>query len=276
VGAASGGNPEGTGQVASQVTSTPGPGTRAPFDRRSVVLRLRDELQDLVRSRRLSANDQMPTEAEIAEQFGVSRTTVREAYKLMEQDGQIVVRHGRGRFVSALAGLRVERPVTEFESVNEMLTNLGYQPKTRVLALEAGPPTAPEAQALELDPDEGIIRVRRLRLHDDEPLVLSVNTFRQSLLGGVDVHALGFEFSITEWLGTLGRAPVSSAAEIGATFLPADMRTQVGRFASEPWLVTTERCVDHTGSPVLFSCDYHRGDIFTFRVLRRRTSDRPG
>jgi len=43
--------------------------------------------------------DRLPTERELAEQFGVSRTAVREAMKALAQKGLIQVRPGRGTFV---------------------------------------------------------------------------------------------------------------------------------------------------------------------------------
>jgi DNA-binding GntR family transcriptional regulator len=52
--------------------------------------------------------------------------------------------------------------------------------------------------------------------------------------------------------------------------MPPDLEelSEVNR--QQPWLLITERCVDANGEPVLFSQDFHRGDLFTFHVLRRR------
>ena len=59
----------------------------------------------------LKAGDRIPTEAELCAAFGVSRPSVREALRLLEQERLIVTEHGRGRFVTAAAALnqKVER-----------------------------------------------------------------------------------------------------------------------------------------------------------------------
>ena len=48
----------------------------------------------------LKRNDQLPSEAAIAKQLGVSRNTLREAYISLENEGIIVRRHGIGTFIA--------------------------------------------------------------------------------------------------------------------------------------------------------------------------------
>jgi GntR family transcriptional repressor for pyruvate dehydrogenase complex len=48
----------------------------------------------------LKIGDQLPAERELAEQFAVSRTAVREAVKALHQKGLIEIRPGRGTFVT--------------------------------------------------------------------------------------------------------------------------------------------------------------------------------
>jgi len=50
---------------------------------------------------KLSPGDQLPTERELAQQFGVSRTAVREAVKTLTEKGLVESFYGRGTFVTA-------------------------------------------------------------------------------------------------------------------------------------------------------------------------------
>ncbi len=52
----------------------------------------------------LSAGQKMPTEAELAERFDVSRTVIREAARLLVQRGLVTVRPGRGMTVAVMDG----------------------------------------------------------------------------------------------------------------------------------------------------------------------------
>jgi GntR family transcriptional repressor for pyruvate dehydrogenase complex len=58
-----------------------------------------EQIKERILSRDLQDGDQLPTERELAEQFGVSRTAVREAIKALTQNGLVEVRPGRGTFV---------------------------------------------------------------------------------------------------------------------------------------------------------------------------------
>ena len=84
-------------------------------DSRPMSARVRDQLIELFHARHLGPGDRVPSEAEIAELCGVGRSTAREALKLLEQDGMVLVERGRGRFLSSLSALHIERPVTRFE-----------------------------------------------------------------------------------------------------------------------------------------------------------------
>lgn len=240
------------------------------IDRRSIVLQLRDELRRLIGG--LGTGDQLPTEAEISARYGVARGTAREALKLLEQSGLLAVQRGRGRFVSAIAKqLQVTRPVTEFESVTKMLRGLGYEPTNRVLSVILDVPTAEESAALELSPLTRVVRLRQLRMHKGEALIYEVNTFPASLLGDADPAAEPFQGSLNEWLEARGHGPVSSAATLRAMAIPAEAASLPEVDHDQPWLLITERCVDHQGNPVLLSHDYHRGDVFSFQVIRHQT-----
>jgi GntR family transcriptional regulator len=238
-------------------------------DQRPVALQVSDDLRERIASS-MAPGDQIPTEHELAAQYAVSRATVREALKLLEQDGILDVRHGRGRFVSAASGLLVNRPVTTFESLTEMLKALGYEPQSRVVSAEIGEATEEEGTALDLAAGSPVVRLVRLYEQKGRALIVSINAFDVALLGGADVADVDFSGSLDHWLKEHGRQPQSSAAQIRAEMLPADTAALTGADPGAPWLSITERCVDATGASVLFARDFHRGDIFTFHVLRRR------
>lgn len=238
-------------------------------DRRSVVVQLRDALRELIEE--MEPGDRLPSENELVARFGVARGTIRESLKLIEQDGLVDVHHGRGRFVSAVADLGVNRPITRFEGVTEMLRALGFEPRTRILLVARAAADDVEARALGVEPGADVVRLARLRTNRRTPLVLSINAFRAELLGELPVEKADFSGSLHAWLSARGAAPVSSAAQIRAVTLPEEHRATIGEpAASNAWLLTSERCFDATGGVVLFSRDYHRGDVFSFHVVRRR------
>jgi GntR family transcriptional regulator len=140
-------------------------------DSRTLAVQLRDRIADLIRAEGLSPGDRLPTEAQLTQRFKISRPALREALKLLEQDDLIYVEHGRGRFVSALSAVQVDRPITVFESVTDMTRHYGYKTANKVLSISEEQPERQVAENLRLGPGDRVIRIERIRLHDDEPIL---------------------------------------------------------------------------------------------------------
>jgi GntR family transcriptional repressor for pyruvate dehydrogenase complex len=87
---------------------------------------------ETILSNRLSVGDRLPSERELGEQFGVSRTVVREAVRELVAKGVIEVRSGSGLRVAAVAASAVSESMSlflrggalDFEKVHEVRTLL--------------------------------------------------------------------------------------------------------------------------------------------------------
>jgi GntR family transcriptional regulator len=230
---------------------------------------VRDQLIALFEARHMAPGDRVPSEAEIAELCTVGRSTAREALKLLEQDGIVLVERGRGRFLSSLAALHIDRPVTRFESTTDMLEALGYHgAQALVLSAAEDKPDDAEREALGLADDDSVIRLERLRSRGDEPLVYSVETLPRNCIPGPVKH-VNWAGSLTDLLAAQGYLMASSAARIQAQDLPQEAQDTYHLAGLGPWLLITETVVTTAGRPVLRSQDYHRGSLFAFNVLRR-------
>jgi GntR family transcriptional repressor for pyruvate dehydrogenase complex len=70
-----------------------------PIGRQSLVDTVVARIRGIIELGHLRAGDRLPTETELSEQLGVSRTVVREAVSQLESLGLLSVRRGRGMFV---------------------------------------------------------------------------------------------------------------------------------------------------------------------------------
>lgn len=77
--------------------------TGAPARPRSRTSDAADRIKHLILTRRLRPGDPMPTETELCETLGVSRSSVREAVRALTALGIVDVRHGHGTFVGELS-----------------------------------------------------------------------------------------------------------------------------------------------------------------------------
>ena len=235
----------------------------------NTVERLRDEILRMLDG--LAPGDQLPTEQKLAETIGVSRSNIRDALKLLENEGIVTAIQGKGRFLSAVGGLRVERPVTEYESVTEMLENLGYKVTNLVLDISESEASDVEARALNLSAGSPVIRLVRLRCGNDEPLVFEVDVVPRPFLPGPIAYR-DWSGSLTKILEFHGKKVESSIARITAANLPGDYADRFNLLGLDPWLLVEETCITPEGDRVIFTLGYHRGSEIGFNVLRRRSS----
>ena len=71
-----------------------------------------ERMTDLIVEGQLAANTALPPESDLAGSFGVSRTVVREAVRILASQGLLEVRHGVGTFVNPPPAWRVEEPLS--------------------------------------------------------------------------------------------------------------------------------------------------------------------
>jgi GntR family transcriptional regulator, transcriptional repressor for pyruvate dehydrogenase complex len=72
----------------------------APLDRSRLYEQVANKIETMIVSRHLKPRDRLPSERDLAESFAVSRTVIREAFKLLEARGLIEILTGNGVFVS--------------------------------------------------------------------------------------------------------------------------------------------------------------------------------
>ena len=63
--------------------------------------RVADQLSQLIIDRKLTAEDKLPNEFELAEQLNVGRGTIREAVKLLVARNVLVIRRGKGTYIAS-------------------------------------------------------------------------------------------------------------------------------------------------------------------------------
>jgi len=95
-----------------------------------------EALQRAILSGKFPPGSQLPPELDLIDQLGVSRTTLREALKRLEEQGLIFRRRGRGTYVR-------ERSIVKDLSLNfgisEMITQAGFTPGVRSAVLRREP-----------------------------------------------------------------------------------------------------------------------------------------
>ena len=236
-------------------------------DRRALPLQVRDGLRQYLAREGLNPGDKLPTEEELCARFEVSRATLREALRLLEQDGVLEVRQGNGRYMSALPN--VERPITRLEGMTELLQSMGHHVTDRVLGVASRPATETEATALHCPAGTEVIEVRRVRLQDTEPLTYSAVVLPRRLFPG-PVSQYDWSLPLHQLLDAIGHRTAASNTQIRAASLPRDVARGTGLPASIPYLLLVQTIVSRDGVFLMHAQDYMRGDHFSYDVRRKR------
>lgn len=116
----------------------------------------------------------IPTEMEISEMFGISRTTVRQAITELVQEGWLYRIKSKGTFV---ARRKIKQDfIRRLESFNEQIERTGRKPGTELLAMEVVSMMDRVADVFHAAAGEKAIYLHRKRSADDEPIV-TVETY---------------------------------------------------------------------------------------------------
>jgi GntR family transcriptional regulator len=202
----------------------------------------------------------LPSETELIEQFEVSRITVRQALEMLVNDGLIFRRRGRGTFVAVP---KIEQGLNRIVSFTEDMRRRGLHPGTEILAagLEAADPEV--AEKLEVQEDEELVHIERLRLADAEPLSIEISHLVHRYCPGVLDHDYA-EVPLREQLAsTYNIALVRAEQVIRAIAAPKEIADKLLVAAGAPLFYIERISYSQQDIPVEFLQLYYRGDRYT-------------
>lgn len=149
----------------------------AAIDRRSPIpfyFQLTELLTREIETGRWAVGDRLPSEPAICEQFGVSRTTVRQALAALESEGLIRREKGRGTFVAEQESAWLLQSAHGFYEEAE---RAGHAVQSRVVRREVEGLPAWASDALRLQPGTDGVTVERLRWIDDGLVMYVISHF---------------------------------------------------------------------------------------------------
>lgn len=152
--------------------------------------------------------DGLPGEWELAQEFGISRGTVRQALDRLVRRGLVVRRRGRGSFI---APAPLEYPLGRFFHFAHEMNERGISEVSRVLGRSTARPPAPVARSLGLAPGRRCLRIVRLRLAGEVPLLLETSHLPEDLAPSLVAADLshGSIYDVVEAAGT----PITEVTE---------------------------------------------------------------
>jgi GntR family transcriptional regulator len=231
--------------------------------------RLKKHLVELTEA--LAPGSPLPPERALAEKYGTSRTTVRQALAELVIEGRLQRIQGKGTFV---AKPKVAQEL-QLVSYTEDMRHHGLRPETRIL--DIGYVTADErfANLLRIRPGGRALRIHRLRLADGEPMSIDTSLLPARRFPGLRKE-LPRHRSLYETLATAYDVHLAEAEETIETVLatPEDAGL-LGVDVGLPLLLLSRHAFDTAGEPVEWAQSLYRGDRYKFITRLRRRQETP-
>lgn len=192
----------------------------------------------------------LPTEVALVTRFGVNRHTVRRAMEELESRGLIRVEQGRGAFIAEDV---LDYPLGPRTRFSELIRKQNREPRGRILGMSEIAADAVVAQALGLRRGRMVLRVQRLALANDRPLVLGLHHFPLPRFAAM-AEFLAAQPSITAALARCGVPDYRRAwTRITARQPTPEEAALLAQTRSRPVLVTEALNLDARGHPVDFT-----------------------
>ena len=227
-----------------------------------LYLQLRNGLARLIRERRFSVDDALPSERVLADTLGISRVTARKAIAALESDGLIVRRHGSGNYIAPM----LEQPLTRLTGFTEELTQRGFVPRSRWIRRVIGAALTDELVALGLSPGARVARLERVRLADDTPMAYEASALPTSVVA--DPEAVSE--SLYRYLDERGGAPVRALQHFRAVNASAQQAQLLDIPLGQALLFITRVGYHDDGRAIEITHTWCRSDYYDFVAELRR------
>jgi GntR family transcriptional regulator len=209
----------------------------------------------------------LPSETDLAAQLDVSRATLREALRTLEEQRLITRRHGRGTFVSEVP---IVKDLHRNFGITAMIRAAGYHPSTLNQNLEKTTATREIAGKLGLKTGSPVMKLRRLRLADERPVVLSTEILPGHIFNQPDLDLLSDDGQslYTYLYREKGIAIYRGWAELIPMRATADLAAALEVKRGTVLLCISQVDFDDRGTAVMYSIEHHVADWVRFNIER--------
>jgi GntR family transcriptional regulator len=185
----------------------------------------------------------LPSDAQLCDEFSVSRMTARAAVQRLVHEGLVYRVPGRGTFV---APARANRTASHILSFSDEMRRQGRRPETHIVEQTRRPANAEEERRLAT---HDVFVLRRVREADRQPVAVETAAFPAERVAGLLDHDLEGE-SIFATLAASGVIPTAGRAAISAEAATAEDAKLLGVKRGDPLLVERRLICDQDGAPL--------------------------
>jgi GntR family transcriptional regulator len=232
----------------------------------SLYIQIRETLREQIKQGKLKPGQKLPSEDELAAQFGVSRMTARQGISDLIDEGLLYRRRGIGTFV---AQVHIERDHNRLTSFFDTAEAEESEFEFRLLCREVVPAELTVAKALGLQEGEPAIRIKTLRLAQGVPVTMHDEYVPYKLCPALLQEDLGRR-SAWQIMETYGYRVKQAVQIVEAKPADAEIAKLLEMKKGAPILYKQRTILAEDGTPLEFTLCYNRGDRYLFKMTLTR------
>ena len=216
-----------------------------------------------------SEADKLPSEMELAQQLGVSRTVIRDSLSDIEREGFIERVRGIGTVINRDVVNMTNRLDLKLEYC-DLISDSGHTPHIELvrMSLETAEPRI--AKLLGLKPEQQLIKCEKRVLADNTPVIYSCDYLPAAMFAGREWQEINWAEPIFDILErSCGLTVITDVTEITPVIGPEEIRRTLNCGEGHALLKMEELSYSRHSYPVLYSLSYYT-DFFSFKILRKK------
>ncbi|WP_163579516.1 GntR family transcriptional regulator [Gracilibacillus saliphilus] len=225
-----------------------------------------EQIKAKINDGELEPGERLPSEMDFAKQLNVSRNTLREALRILEEENVIIRKHGIGTFVNKKPSF--SGGIEELFSVTDFIKREGKEPGTNLLFQGIVDAVSEDKQELDLNDEDRVYLVKRVRTADGEPLVYCIDKVPVSLIG--EDYYFGEESMLYSFQEKKGITISYAKADIKTIGYHQEISEILESDPDQPLLILKQTHYDTNDQPILYSLNFFRADQVSFSVIRKR------
>jgi GntR family transcriptional regulator len=217
----------------------------------------------------MKPGEQLPTEAQLCDKYGVSRITVREAMQVLEAEGVIVRRQGKGTFV---ADARPREPAAYFDSARNDFGAHDSDGVGEIVSCEVLAADLRIAGRLNLEVGAEVYRIRSRRLSKGEPVCYQVTYVPRPLLGDAGIKGFEPRSLYARLQQSLGDTIEEAQEEVDVVEADRYRATQLGVKLRTPLLLIERVVYSRVGIAIEYSRSFYNPRLVSLTFSSRRSA----
>ncbi|TXC89677.1 GntR family transcriptional regulator [Metabacillus litoralis] len=227
-----------------------------------LYFQLEEQIKKTIESKELVPGDALPSERELSENYQISRMTVRQAITNLVNKGYLFREKGKGTFVSSQ---KFEQSLQGLTSFTEDMLARNLKPGSKLLHFEIYPADEDIKESLNLQDDELIYKIKRLRLANEEPIAIETSYLPVKLVPGVTPDIL--EKSLYKYIENNLHLSIGHATQtVEAAIVNEEDSKHLKVNKGVPILLIQRETYLENGTPLEIVKSSYRADRYKFKI----------